>query len=269
MLVFINKPRPFQAGVILRTLYYSTFLNNIDVYINGKLDRAALVRYSRVPVYDIKTKIKFDIPVLDDNFVLVDPKADKTIDDINITNIKGIIVDFSGEYKGKFDAVRGLGINLLHYEAISIIYKLFIRNLKEKLPILNNIPDRDSVYIAKKLLLFVDTDFPNPKKLQYILQHVHKKWKIVVGIKEYRLTGNLKEESVEYLVEFFDRNLRKISEAKVTYKDGLIRIPLLKKNHIEFREFFIDKNRRRVYITKEFYIDELKRDTIEDLQFFF
>jgi len=269
MLVFINKPKPFQAGVIMRTLYYSTFFEGMDIYIDGKIDKAALVRYSRVPVYEIKTKVSFDIPILDSNCLVVDPRAEKTIEEFDIAKIRGIIIDFSGEYKDRFQSVRGLGINLLHYEAVSIIYKIFIRKVKENIPPLKNTFDRNSIYIAKKLLLFLDSEFPNPKRLQYILQHVHKKWGVVVGVKEYRLVGNMKEEVVEYFLEFFNRDLRKLYEAKVTYKNGLIRIPILKKNHIEFREFFIDKNRRRVYITRGLYIDEFKVDAIENLQFFF
>jgi hypothetical protein len=260
MKIILNRPNSFEAAIVLRTLYYSTYFEDVEVYIAGKVRRDQIARYSRVPIYELKEKIRWTLPVLDENTYILDPDANKSI--FEVETPENLLIDFSGEFFGRFSPVRGIGLRFYPYEAVSAIYYLFVRSLRKKIPNLRNTLDKISLYLAKRFLDFLDSDFPNPRKLLYILQQVHKIKKMVLGLKGFRVEGNHKTFKVTYFFEFFDRNLRKISEAKAFYSENVLRVPVFTGNSIEYREFFLDRDRQRVYITKDFYISREKEDSL-------
>ena len=209
MIIFINKPREFELATILRTLYYSTKFINLNIYVDGSFKDIDVIRYSRVPINDYKNYIKKEKPkTFPKDTYVVDPDSGTDIKEVK--NIDCLVVDFSGEYKRKFNGVSGVGLSLLHYEAVSIFYEMFIKRLREEIPNLNNRVDKISLYLAKKLLEFIDYDFIDMKKMQYILQHAHPERKILVQVNRQIVERDSEKVMIKYFVTFYNKNMEKI-----------------------------------------------------------
>jgi|GEM_PF-5885132 len=256
MIIFINDPKEFELATILRTLYYSTKFQNIKIYVKGSFRDIDVIRYSRVPLKDYTFVIKKEPERFPKNTYVIDPHANKDISEIK--NIECLIIDFSDEYKENFEKVKSLGLPFLHYEAVAVLYELFIKKLKQEIQELNNKIDKISIYLAKKLLEFVDQEFIDMKKIQYILQHIYPEKKILVQVDRQILKKDLEKILIEYFVTFYNKNMERIAESKIIQINNLIKIPVLVGKNLEIRDFFIDKSRRRVYITKDFWIEESK-----------
>jgi len=269
MIIWINSGKAFQSAVITRFLYYSTGLEGIDLYVSGLKRIGSFVRYSKIPIKVIREKIRFDIP--NGDFLLVHPKG-KRLDEVDIKNYDGFLVDFSGKIKG--EAVRSLGVSLLHYEAISLFARLFLVDNKANI----NLEDdeiRDKIYFARKILdgiEFIDNYYIiSPRLLLFSLKNFEKKYKILVDLErvEIELGDRLTER---IYVKFYDYKLNKIDEDVITLEKNYLEIPVFVGKNKKRLKFYIDFDRRKVFVSNNLYIS--KRDLsgesgyLEYLQYF-
>ncbi len=262
MKIIINPLRDFEAAVILRTLYYATGLGDVEVYITRVNNLISFARYSRVPVYIIKKKVKFEKPEINDNVVILDPNAKKTLDFIPQT----LVIDFLEEYKG--EKYKVLGTSLLHYEAVAFVYKFFLRKRELKIDVENEI-DKDLIYLAKKILEGIkDIDnypYISPRLLVFALRHIEKKYNVLVDYKnvEIKIDNEKGEIEMKIDIEFFDRKLNKIKGDKIILKGNILEIPVIKKNRAKKYKLFIDYDKQRVYLSKSLYFDRLPEVNIK------
>jgi len=269
MIIWLRDGKAFQSAVITRFLYYSTGLEGIDLYVSGLKKIGPFVRYSKIPIKVIKEKVKFDIP--DGNFLLVHPKG-KRLEEVDIKNYDGFLVDFSGKIGG--EAVRSLGISLLHYEAISLFARLFL--VEKKIDIdLEGGDIRDKLYFARKILEgieFMDNYYIiSPRLLLFSLKNFEKKYGILVDLERTEI--ELSDKLVEKIyIKFYDYRLNEIDKDVIVLEGNYLEIPvLIGKNKKRFR-FYIDFDRRMVFVSNNLYIS--KRDlskessNFEYLQYF-
>jgi len=256
MIIWLRDGKAFQSAVITRFLYYSTGLEGIDLYVSGLKKIGPFVRYSKIPIRVIKERVKFDIP--NGDFLLVHPKG-KRLEEVDIKNYDGFLVDFSGRLEG--EAVRSLGISLLHYEAISLFARLFLIE-KNKVEIdLKEEDIRDKLYFARKILdgiEFMDNYYIiSPRLLVFSLKNFEKKYKILVDLEKTEI--ELSDKLVERIyIKFYDYKLNEIDRDIIVLEENYLEIPvLIGKNKKRFR-FYIDFDRRMVSVSNNLYIS--KRD---------
>jgi len=263
MIIWIKDPEPFQASVILRFLYYSTGLKDIDLYITGLKNLEPFIRYSRTPVEIIKEKVKFDIPK--GKFLIIDPNG-KDIEEIN-TKYDGFLIDFKGETEGV--KVRGIGIDLLHYEAIALFSKIFIK--EEGIEMEEQEVNKDLIYFARKIIegiMFFDNFYIiSPRLIVYALRHILKKYHIIPDIGNVNIKIDRNELIEEIEIAFYDKNLNLIAKDKAILKDKELIVPVLKRKRIKKYKMYIDFDRRRIYLSKNFWIE--KTESKEELLKYF
>jgi len=92
---------------------------------------------------------------------------------------------------------------------------------------------------------------------------------LVLGLKSYKIEGNYKNFKVHYNFDIFDRKLRKITECYAMFYDNILKIPIYNGKEIEYREFYLNMGRKRVHITKDFYIEKEKEDPLKSFSTLF
>ncbi|MEM5830295.1 MAG: hypothetical protein QXL82_02175 [Candidatus Aenigmatarchaeota archaeon] len=258
MKIWINSAKPFEAAVIVRFLYYATAFENIEIFITNFNEKFlnSFVRYSRIPISEIKNKIIFNREPKG-KFLIIDPNGE-SLDKININDFDGFVIDFENKLEGK--RVRGIGLNLLHYEAIALFSKIFLKDEKPKIEEIEKDVKyiREKTYLAKKILeglIFLDNFYIiSPRVLSLSLQHVHKKFKILIE----EISSEIKKEKNSVLeiihLAFYNKKLEKLKEDYIVLKNNFLEIPIFNGKEIKKLKFFIDFDRRRIYISKNFYI---------------
>ncbi|MEM5828451.1 MAG: hypothetical protein QW197_03065 [Candidatus Aenigmatarchaeota archaeon] len=258
MKIWINSAKPFEAAVITRFLYYATNFENLEIYITNFNEKhlSSFVRYSRIPISEIKNRIKFN-EVPKGKFLIIDPNGEN-LENININDFDGFVIDFENKMEGK--KVRGIGLNLLHYEAIAVFSKIFLKDEKPNLEELQNEKEyfKEKIYLAKKILeglIFLDNFYIiSPRLLSLSLQHLHKKFKILIE----EVSSEIKKEknSVIEIVNlaFYNKRLEKIKEDSIVLKNNILEVPIFNGKETKRLKFLIDFDRRRIYISKDFFI---------------
>jgi len=253
MIIWIKDGKAFQSAVITRFLYYSTKLEGIDLYISGLKKKSSFVRYSRLPVRVVKEKINFNIP--NGRFLIVHPKG-KKLEEVDVDKYDGFLVDFSGEIKG--EAVRSLGISLLHYEAISLFSRLFLT--RQNLDIdLEESDIKDKIYFARKILdgiEFLDNYYiVSPRSLLFCLRNFEKKYNILVDKEKTEV--ELGDKAIEKIyIKFYDSKLREISDDVIILNGNYLEIPIFIRNKKKKFKFYIDFDKRTVFVSRDFYISK-------------
>jgi len=270
MIIWLKDGRAFQSAVITRFLYYSTGLEGIDLYISGLKKIGPFARYSKIPIKVIKERIKFDIP--NGSFLLIHPKG-KRLEEVDIKKYDGFLVDFSGKVMG--EAVRSLGISLLHYEAISLFARLFLVE-KDKVDIdLKDEDIIDKLYFARKILdgiEFMDNYYIiSPRLLLFSLKNFEKKYKILVDLERTEI--ELSDKLVEKIyVRFYDYKLNELDRDVIVLEENYLEIPILVGKNKKRFKFYIDFDRRRVFVSNSFYVSkkDLSKESkyLEYLQYF-
>lgn len=267
MKIWINGAKPFEAAVILRFLYYATGFENLEIYITNSKNINPLIRYSRVPIEEIKSSIIFN-EVPKGNFLIVSEEGED-VNSINLDEYDGILIDFKNKYEGR--KVKGLGIKLLHYEAISVLTKIFLnKKLETEMPKdLNQEISREVIYFARKILeglVFLDNFyFISPRLILFALRHIHKKFKVLVDEIKTEIIKDSKNIKEKIYLAFYDRKLRKFHEDVAILDNNILEIPIVKKDEIKRYKFFIDFDRRRVYLTEKFFVsEEVNEENIKD-----
>lgn len=263
MIIWINKPRPFEAAVIFRFLYYSTGLENTNVYLTGIKKLDSFVRYSRVPVKVIKEKIRFERP--EGNFLIIHPEG-KSLEDYDLKKYSGFVIDFSNSING--DKVKGLGLDMLQYEAISVFSKIFIKN-NEKIDIENNNKiEKGTIYFAKKILdgfQFLDNYyFLSPRLIYFCLKNFEKKFKILVDMEECEIILKHDKLVENIYISFYDNKMNLIAKDVIKLEDKILRIPLIIGKTKKTIKLYIDFDKRKIYLNKNFSIS--KKDANELLK---
>jgi len=267
MKILINGAKPFEAAVILRFLYYATGFENLEIYITNFKSINPLIRYSRVPIEEVRKSIIFnELPK--GNFLIVSEDGED-ISNINLNEYDGILIDFENKHEGK--KVKGLGIKLLHYEAISVLTKIFLENkIETKIPKdLNQEISREMIYFARKILegiIFLDNFyFVSPRLILFALRHIHKKFKILVDEIKTEIIKDNKNIKEKIHLAFYDKKLRKFHEDVAILDNNILEIPIVKKDEIKRYKFFIDFDRRRVHLTEKFFVsEETNEENIKD-----
>jgi len=179
------------------------------------------------------------------------------------------LIDFENKYEGK--KVKGLGIKLLHYEAISVLTKIFLGNkIETKIPKdLNQEISREMIYFARKILegiVFLDNFyFVSPRLILFALRHIHKKFKILVDELKTEIIKDNKNIKEKIYLAFYDRKLQKFHEDIAILENNILEIPIVRKDEIKRYKFFIDFDRRRVYLTEKFFVSkEIIEENIKD-----
>ncbi|MFH7903094.1 MAG: hypothetical protein QXQ19_01325 [Candidatus Aenigmatarchaeota archaeon] len=260
MIIWINKPKPFEAAAIVRFLYYSTGLENIDLFLSEIKRIDSFVRYSKVPIEIIKEKIKFDKP--EGKFLVIDPKG-RSIENYDLKEYSGFVIDFSKTLEG--DKVRGIGLDMLHYEAISLFSKLFLKKEKDIANFDISGLEREKIYFAKKILdgiQFVDNYyFISPRLLYFCLKNFEKKFKILVDMENSEIVFKKDRVMEKVYIAFYDNNLNLIERDIIELNDKILKIPIIIGKKKKILEFYIDFDERKVYLNKNFSIS--KEDTSE------
>ncbi len=183
--VFIaSPPTVFDAAVILRTLYTGLGVDKWRAYIVGLGSTVTprLLLESRLPISVAKQHIAMDAPDLKDTeaVAVVNPRGQPawSIE----ARPEMLVIDYAGFYTHSLQRaihVKGLGLPLLTYEAIAVIYEFYIRrNIRE-----NNcskafsLDPKKGLYIARKALeaLTLLDNYPvlEPNTLIYALRRVY------------------------------------------------------------------------------------------------
>ena len=268
MIIWINEPEPFDAAVIVRFLYYATGFENVKVHITNIKKFRSFVNYSRIPIEEIK-KINRDIP--SGKFLVID-KNGKNVDDIDINNYDGFVIDFSGRIEG--EKVKALGLNDLAFESIAVLSRIFIRKENfEKKVYLDEEIEKDKYYIAKKLLEGIrNIDVYNlisPRLILFVLRNIEKRFRLLVDIEKVEIELKYNKVVEKIYIKFYDSKLRSIDEDIVILEDNNLEIPILYGNKKKRLKFFIDFDKRIVYISKDNYISEVPMNYEEVLRDFF
>jgi len=269
MKIWINGAKPFEAAVIIRFLYYATGFENLNIYITNfkKSNINSLIRYSRVPVSKIKECVIFE-EIPKGNFLIVSPEG-KEIDKIDLSRWEGILIDFENKYEG--EKIKGIGLDLLHYEAIAALTRIFLFNVKPpEIPRdLNEKIEKEMIYFAKKILEgieFLDNYyFISPRLILFALRHIHKKFKVLVDETKTEIIKDNKTLTEKIYLEFFDSKLQKFHEDFAILKNNILEIPIVRKNEIKKYKFFIDFDKKRVYLMQNFFVSEkVNKENIKD-----
>ncbi len=270
-IVLKNVQRDFQAAVILRTLYYGTGLKNTFLWIDHIRNPVSFARYSRTPIEVIRSKVKTGSPrELRGNIYVIDPDAKDSIKDVD--KIDTLIVDFSRK-TNEYPKVKAMGIQLLEYEAIAVIYELFIRRSKTEIPDLGNkeIP-REAIYFARKIvegIRYLDS-YPlvSPRLIIFALRHLVKKHKLLIDpekteIKTVDPNGKLK---MKIKIKYYNKALREVGEDEIILDENILEVPIWTEDDIVRVRFFIDYDRKKVYLSRNFYVSEAKsqKEVLED-----
>ncbi|MEM1684519.1 MAG: hypothetical protein QXM04_02215 [Nanopusillaceae archaeon] len=261
MIIWINRPKSFEAAVITRFLYYSTGLKNIDLFLSEIRKIDSFVRYSRIPIEVIKEKIKFDKPK--GKFLIINPRG-KSIENYDLSNYSGFVVDFSETIEG--DKVKGIGLDILHYEAISIFSKLFLKKEKNMLDFNISGFEREKIYFARKILdgiQFLDNyHFISPRLLYFCLKNFEKNFKILVDMEDSEIVFKKDKVIEKIYIAFYDKKLNLIDKDVIQLCENILEIPIFIGKHKKIIKFYIDFDRRRVYLNKDFYISKSVEDKI-------
>ncbi|MEM4959766.1 MAG: hypothetical protein QXX12_07870 [Nanopusillaceae archaeon] len=261
MIIWINKPKPFEAAIIIRFLYYSTGLENIDLFLSEIKRIDSVVRYSRVPIKIIKEKIKFDRPK--GKFLVIDPKG-KSIENYDLKEYSGFVIDFSKTIEG--DKIRGIGLDMLHYEAISLFSKLFLKKEEETINFDISDLEKEKIYFAKKILdgiQFVDNYyFISPRLLYFCLKNFEKRFGILVDMENSEIIFEKDKIIEKVYVSFYDKKLNLIDRDIIQLHKNILEIPTFIGKRKKRIKFYIDFDRKRVYLNKNFYISRDLGDKI-------
>ncbi len=65
---------------------------------------------------------------------------------------------------------------------------------------------------------------------------------------------------MEILIDFFDRKLNKVKEDKIILRNNILEVPMFIGRQYRRFKLFIDYDKQRVFLTKEFYIDKFKEE---------
>lgn len=222
----------FQAAVLARTLYTMMGASGWRLYVHGGLGRLRVIDESRIPVSIASERIVFGGPVPGrGECVLVDPSGEPAS---VLGGLPGVlVVDYGGSIECA-ERVRGLGLpaDMLHYEAVAVLYELVARRRRWGVEPPGEGPppglERLAVKLARRVWdMLGDVDgysVVKPSASVYILRKLLKKRGLLLDPSTTRISISQVGGGVEEVVEMrvYDRLLRPAGSARLTYtsRDG-------------------------------------------------
>ncbi|ABM80720.1 hypothetical protein [Hyperthermus butylicus] len=262
--VIYTPPSLFDAAVIARTIYAGLGVKrNWRIHIVGVGSRIPikLLLESRIPIGLALERIRTKEPhiVSGEDVYIVDSRGRPAWEFGREPRV--LVVDYSGVYASQLEdkravRVRGLGLQSITYEAISVIYEFFIRRMYGKRGVKHITGDiRSAVYLARKLVEIM-SNFDNyvlvePNAVVYVLRRVYLSEGILLDPAKYSITVDPVAGSVSQVIEMnaYTRRLRPLGKVYARLEDEVFSVEDWR--GVRYR-FYIDKARRAVCVTPDY-----------------
>ena len=224
MKIFLNKLSTFDVAVLVRFLYRSGILDdlNIDkIFYNSKISRYHISIYGRLDPELVNNMLIEDIPYFGRSLVIYRSDRNDFSKNIDLNGYDTIIIDGSGDYIRKYNTISVNISNSIGYNAISFFYVYYLRK-KEYLPKkhLHNKVDKISRYIARKLLNIIEPDNIDILRMKTLLLHVYKQFKYIPKIKDVVFKG---DNHVEITILVYNNTMKLSNKVRLEYRDGYLK----------------------------------------------
>jgi hypothetical protein len=275
-IVIYTPPSHFDAAVILRTLYAGLGVDvKWKVYIVGlgKRVRLKLVSDSRVPAKVLVERLEMKEPNYKNAacVFVVDPKGEPIWNigfkpDFIVLDYTSTSFDESKVGSKCVRRVRSLGLPVLTYEAIGVIYASLIRPLyisRTRIYDVHYVDARKAVYIARKFAEAMKS-FDNyllfePNTIVYVLRRVYTEEGLLIDPEEYKVDIDPVKGIVKETIIMNAYNRRLNFKGNVIVEITTNKITISDWRGLRYK-LYLDRLRKLVCLNKEACISPLHKE---------
>ena len=271
----------YYAGVLLRTAYIATKLSKYIIVTKRRVKLGDLVRYSRIPIKTFKEIVSIRKDHVDvyksimenihdnDTVIVVSRYGNGALSmrDLNKISARNlvVIVDEYGYYR-ELD----WNINLYRYwtdmfnnpayEAVSLIYLLYVRNVEYRVDIeqdLSNLDYGELMHIMRSILQSVESIsnfyIINPRTLVFSLRHIFRKYGFIIDVVDTSVDLNHVDGKIfeKIVIEVYNYgNLTYLGSYEITFDGNILTVPVVDKSgSIRYLKFFIIPDRGKICVS--------------------
>ena len=310
IVIYAHPEDEFYPAVVLRTLYVATGLRDVSMYIiprrRIKLDN--IVRYSRVPVELFKEKIH----IVQDYITVLSQIRNSDSKILIITSLPDIQFQSSlpicnYDILGTVDSrslvliIDELGVltrslsedeelrkrvlcisprsryGKLAYDAIAVIYHLFVRRLTVTVEIpeqeLGDLDLSELFYLMRHILdsckVIDNFLIVSPRTLVYTLRHIFLDRGVLVDLVETKLVFDHVNGSCiqEIVIDLYrSRTLEYLGRYTCTLRGRILEVPYLSRSgDVRLLKFYIDYERGRVCFSRDLCYEYVSQEREQEL----
>ncbi len=287
-IIYIEPRDIFYPGVLLRTAYSALgkSLNKFILISKRRINMGDLARYSRIPVPRFSEIVRIcneyvNINIQPDIVISSQARPDTSkIGDITKLKDKGeltVLIDETGTYDNNIPIYFRTGLfNNLAYEAVSLLYILYIRDrstFSKRVSTVQNVDYGELIYFMRNIassITYID-NYPmiDPRTVVYTLRHVFRNHRMFIDISDSDIRIDYSTNSISERIKidiYRYKDLQYIRSEYILFDGSILDTVFIDKNGDIIRiEFNIDPDKRTICVGDNLCISATEEKISEEL----